>query len=261
MPAPAASRSCGALAPARHREVRREALLPRAAAVALALGVLAGAARADVAGSVVSLAGTVVARTPGGAQRLIASKSDVMEGELLATAADSFARVRFRDGTEISLRPNTQMRIEAYRYDGAKPAEDNVFLNLLKGGLRAITGAIAKRNPNAYRMDAVTATIGIRGTHYGALICQDDCAGLTRPDGSPLQNGLHMDVEEGCIAATNEVGRQAYCRGQFAYVPSKVQLPEFIPPNLGIRIPVLEQTRPFGPPIPGEPGAPQECVI
>jgi hypothetical protein len=226
------------------------------------LAALAGAAQADVAGNVVSLAGTVVARTPAGAQRIIALKSDVMEGELLATAADSYARVRFRDGTEVTLRPNTQMRIETYKYSDARPTEDNVFLNLLKGGLRAITGAIAKRNPKSYRMDAVTATIGIRGTHYGALICQDDCAGLTRPDGTPLQNGLHMDVEDGCIAASNDAGQQAYCGGQFGYVGSKVQLPQFIPPDLGIRIPILDQARPFGPSIPGEPGSgPQECVI
>jgi hypothetical protein len=231
-------------------------------ALALLLAMAASAAQADVAGSVVSLNGTVVARAPDGTQRIIAQKSDVFEGELLATASESYARLRFKDGGEITLRPNTQLRIETYKYKQEKAEEDNIFLNLLKGGLRAITGSVAKRNPRAYRMDALTATIGIRGTHYGALICQNDCGGLTRPDGSPLPNGLHLDVADGSILVSNDAGQQILNVNTFGFVKDRISLPQLLPRELGIRIPILDQQAPTGPGGPGAtPGIQQECII
>jgi len=231
-----------------------------ALALLLALGVRT--AHAEVAGAVESLSGTVVARAPDGTQRIIAQKSEVFEGELLATASDSYVRVRFKDGGEITLRPNTQLRIETYKFRQDKPQEDNILLNLLKGGLRTITGLVGKRSPRVYRMDTITATIGIRGTHYGALLCQNDCGGLTRPDGSPLPNGLHLDVADGSILVSNDAGQQVLEVNTFGFVRERTALPQVLPRELGIRVPILEQHAPTGSRVPGAaPGIQQECIL
>jgi hypothetical protein len=51
---------------------------------------------------------------------------------------------------------------------------DGFMMRLVKGGLRAVTGLIGKRNPNNVRMRAGTATIGIRGTHWGVMCVGED---------------------------------------------------------------------------------------
>jgi hypothetical protein len=50
-------------------------------------------------------------------------------------------------------------------------------MQLFAGGLRAITGLIAKNAPEAAKLQTKTATVGIRGTDFDARICQKECAG------------------------------------------------------------------------------------
>lgn len=50
------------------------------------------------------------------------------------------------------------------------------FFRLLKGGFRSVSGLIGKANHDDYRVSTPVATIGIRGTQYGARLCQGDCS-------------------------------------------------------------------------------------
>ena len=84
------------------------------------------------------------------------------------------------------LRPNTQLKIEAYSYDERQPQSDNVLISLLKGGMRSVTGLLGRRNPGNFRVATPSATIGIRGTHFGALVCNNDCQNIIR---SPTDHG------------------------------------------------------------------------
>jgi hypothetical protein len=43
-------------------------------------------------------------------------------------------------------------------------------MNLIEGGFRTITGAIAKQNPGDYQVNTPVATIGVRGTDYAAVV-------------------------------------------------------------------------------------------
>jgi len=52
----------------------------------------------------------------------------------------------------------------------------HAFLSLLKGGFRAVSGAIGKINHDDYQINTPVATIGIRGTNYLAVICDTQCA-------------------------------------------------------------------------------------
>ena len=176
----------------------------RRAAASLAIAVAGWLPQAAFAlsGHVTNISGVVVARHADGSQRILSVRSEVKEGDLLVTAENSYARVKFTDGGEVVLRPGTQVKIDAYRYEEAKPEGDGFAMSLLKGGLRSVTGALARRNPERATYATPTATIGIRGTHFGALFCADDCIQVPAPGGSPPANGLHVDVADGRIVAS-----------------------------------------------------------
>jgi len=99
------------------------------------------------------------------------------EGDLIVTEKDSFAQVVFSDGSQIALRPNSRLSITQYHFDKESPREDHMLLDLVRGGLRTITGLVGKRGDlNAYSMRlGPTATIGIRGTDFVARLCEADC--------------------------------------------------------------------------------------
>ncbi|MCX8086056.1 MAG: FecR domain-containing protein [Rhodocyclaceae bacterium] len=187
-------------------------------------------------GEVTHLSGTLSVLKADGSSKLLSVKSQIAEGDVLTTEADSYARIKFVDGAEVVLRPNTRFKVERYRFEEGKPEGDNVFVSLLKGGLRTVTGLIAKRNKDKVAYQTPTATIGIRGTHFGALFCQGDCGELRTAAGDIPANGLHVDVAAGAISLTNNAGSFEFAAGQFAFVPDALRPPELVPPERAIRV-------------------------
>ena len=188
-------------------------------------------------GQVTHLSGTLVGRTDGQMQpRLLATRSSISPGETIATQGDTYARVKFNDGTEVVLRPNTQFKIEQYTYDEKEPSKDNIIFGLLKGGLRSVSGLISKRNKEKIQFTTATATVGIRGTHFGMLMCSADCANVPTVTGNMPPDGLHVDVAAGQIVVTNQAGSQVFNPGQFGYVPVGGAPPTVVPPQNGIRV-------------------------
>lgn len=109
----------------------------------------------------------------GSSARLVAKDETVQRGEVLKTGPRSFTIVKLNDGTRMTIRPNSSFSVEQFN-----PKEDSTasaVLRLFRGGMRAITGYISKRNPNGYRVKTGVATLGIRGTEFDARLCQDDC--------------------------------------------------------------------------------------
>ena len=186
-------------------------------------------------GQVTHLSGTAVARRDDGASRIVSVRSVVREGDLLLTADNTYARVMWADGTDIVMRPNSQLKIDAFRYEEGRPQGDNIVISLIKGGMRAVTGLLAKRNPRNFRVAAPNATIGIRGTQFGALFCNDDCGKLRDTSGGPPANGLHIDVSDGEILVTTQAGTVPFGIGQFGYVAAPTVLPVLVPPSSGTK--------------------------
>ena len=118
------------------------------------------------AGRVNFASGIVQATNPDGVRRALAKGSIVMSGDTITTSSGSLAHIRFNDGAYVSLKPNSNFRIDEYRYEQEDTGKSRGFFSLLAGGLRTITGLIGKRDNNNYRMSTSVATIGIRGTHY-----------------------------------------------------------------------------------------------
>lgn len=182
---------------------------------------------AITAGKVTHLSGPLFAKKADGTTKTLSRDSVVEEGDLLITEKRTYARIKFQDNSEVTLRPGTQFKVEAFSHDPYQPKEDKAIFNLFKGALRAITGQIGKRgNPDSYKMKTPPAVIGIRGTIYEVKICANDCAGLS--------DGIYFFVPEGGITITNAAGTQAVGAGQYAYAQDVNSMPVLLPGNPGI---------------------------
>jgi len=130
-----------------------------------------------------SVEGTAYVTRADGRQTILARGTALGVGDALSTTRNSTVRLRFTDGGETAVRPDSRITVQAYNYSRDEPQSDSLILGLLKGGLRAITGSIGKRgNLDAYKLNVNTATIGIRGTDYTARLCNNDC----KPESEPI---------------------------------------------------------------------------
>lgn len=192
------------------------------------------AAPAAASGSVSQLAGTLSVRKPDGSIRILSSKSDIQSGDTLNTQKDSYAQIKFADGAQITLKPNTSVKIENFNFNEAEPQKDNFLFALVKGGVRAVTGLVGKRgDPDAYKMGTETATIGIRGTTYGA----DDCTGTSAGVGqcANLEAAVYISVSDGEIIASNNSGSVSFVAGQFGMIDSRDRRPRFLAADPGLQ--------------------------
>jgi hypothetical protein len=181
---------------------------------------------ASIVGTVTHTSGPMAAHKQGGKVKSLAVNSSVEDGDLLVTEKRTYARIKFTDGSEVTLKPASQFRVEKYQYDQSKPKEDAAVFNLVKGGLRTITGQVGKRgDQDSYRMKTPTATIGVRGTVYDVHFCQGSACGAVQP-------GLYLAVAGGSVVITNDAGKQTTLQvqaGQFVYVKDANTPPVVLP--------------------------------
>jgi hypothetical protein len=203
----------------------------------LSIGGLSLTAAAAESGAVMNVTGTLTAKGPDGTLRVLAVKSPVSPGDTLITGRDSYARVKFPDGGEISLRPDSHFKILSFHFSEQQPEKDSAGFNLLKGSMRALSGLVGKRgDPDSYQIKTLAATAGIRGTAFGLLLCQNDCAHIPSPTEAPPADGLHSDVEQGTIILKNDAGSQLVNAGEFGYVQNAQSSPALVPKEQGIKI-------------------------
>jgi len=144
-------------------------------AALLAVTLVAAAFAAEsgtAAGKVMAVKGNVTAQSQSGATREIATGQEIYVGDRVVTQAGSFAVIEFIDGARATVRPSSELVVNKYAY-GSK--DDGAVLDLVKGGLRALSGAIAKDNPENFKVKTNVATLGVRGTEFDIRLCEKDC--------------------------------------------------------------------------------------
>ena len=213
--------------------------------IATALLLIATAAQAaDVVGKVGYMSGSLMAKRADGTIKVMGPKSEVLAGDTLVTTGDSYAQVQMNDGAKMTLRPHSTLKIEEYQFNKQEPKSDNAVFRLLKGGFRTLTGLIGKRgDPNAYKVRAAAATIGIRGTDFSSRLCatancQDDAATSARQPGkqqaapppaasAEAPPGLYVTVHSGQVVMAQADGVLNLGRGEtgFAGTAALVRLP------------------------------------
>ena len=194
----------------------------------LIIGLLAavtsvGASAAVEVGEVTFSRGVLTGQVDGEPPRLIGKGSPLHNGEVLNTGSRGFALIRLDDGTKMTLRPSTTFKIEDVNVD---KGSENALFSLIRGGLRAITGAISKASSNAFKINTTVATIGIRGTEFDARLCTEDCQQEEQAAPQAAQResrvvgriallrGRASAIEDGRDARALSVGAAVYERDQ-----------------------------------------------
>ncbi len=181
----------------------------------------AAAQQTPAAGSLIMSIGTVSTVREG---KVIPAPrgTPVLVGDMVRTGASSNAQLKLNDGAIIALRPNSEFKVNTFNYSGKNDGSENASLSLLKGGVRAVTGAIGRVNHDNLKIDAVVATIGIRGTGFNVVLCDAAC----QASSPGVKGGLYAGVFEGRIAVTNEAGTAVELGvNQFLYVADAKTLP------------------------------------
>ncbi len=207
------------------------------AVIAIALAAGAGVATAaDSPGQVVHLSGTLSAQRADGTIRILSRGSQINVGDTLTTQADSYGQLSFADGSTMTMRPRTTLKVDGFSFDQEKPAADNALFRLIKGGLRTATGLIGKRgNMNAYKIGTSVATIGIRGSVGDTLDCTDGCEGVTRTSGK-VERGLYHATYTGSYVMENETGDIVIGEAQFGFVKDSKSKPVKLPGDPGLNL-------------------------
>lgn len=162
------------------------------------------------AGTTQFTAGDVSLRR-GSAPAMPLAKGTVLEsGDAITTGARGVAQVKFSDGGYVAIQPNSQFDITRYA-DTGNAQQDSFLVNLARGGMRAITGLIGKRNTANYKVTTNTATVGIRGSAFHLAY---------NPDGS-----LSVSTEQDAIEVCTPSGCVGINVGESVLVPSDNSTP------------------------------------
>ena len=212
-----------------NRSLRRCLLTVLGSLACIALSVPLQAA--TTAGRVVFVLGQPKATDSAGADRALTRGDEVYSGDSLATAARERLQVSMVDGAFISVQPGSTYVIQEYVYSGAPDGTEQASYQLVKGGIRALTGLIGKSKPEAYKVNTAVATIGIRGTGHNTRLCQGDCGAL--PD------GLYHNTWEGITFVENNVDSKDVPTGRGVYVKDINTMIEFQEQTPGVTAAVV----------------------
>lgn len=150
----------------------------------------------------------------------------VRQGDRILTEVRTQARIEFIDDSSMTLRPSSQVNIDEFRWD-QQSRTGRSLLSFIKGAFRAISGLIAKNNADDYAIQTMVGSIGIRGTDFGARLCQQQsCIVQTGDRQLSLSEGIYVGVLQGSIALQSEARETLVNRGEAIYQKDAASEPE-----------------------------------
>src|SRR5687768_11267525 len=144
----------------------------------------AWAQSAEPAGRFLSVTGEVGIVGRDGAQRGAQRGLEIREGDTVVTGPSALAQLRMGDGGLISVRADSEFKLEQFGFKGRDDRNASFVVSILKGGFRTITGLIAQVNRSGYRISTPSATIGVRGTHFEVVHVLPQIASQQVPAGT-----------------------------------------------------------------------------
>ena len=126
----------------------------------------------------------------------------VFHNETVVTQEVSATRVVFKDDTQLSVGPTSQVKLDNFVYN-PNPGAKTVSISFVKGVFRFVGGKLSRD----YKIETPAVTIGVRGTVFTVLI---------------LDNGReYISVESGTVYVTCRRGVSiAVNAGQMTYIGS-----------------------------------------
>ncbi len=87
------------------------------------------------------------------------------QAERVSTGQTGAATLTLKDGTVLTLGPNTTVDLNQFQFD-ATTQKGHFALDLLQGSIRVVTGLLARINPELFKVTTPTAVVGVRGTDF-----------------------------------------------------------------------------------------------
>ena len=154
-------------------------------------------------GYVAQLEGRASARDDTGRVQQLQINSMIFEGDRIETDVGSRVQIMMDDGAEVLLKEDSVLKITEYVITAGYDRDSSSVLDLLRGGLRKITGSIGSSALANYQVQTGLATIGIRGTDYVIKLCKlDDCTRTVSRNDPDAK--LHAVVLDGAITLTTD---------------------------------------------------------
>lgn len=113
-----------------------------------------------------SIGSSEIQRTGTGQRQPVSKGSAIQPGDIIRTSASGHVHVRFIDGALLSVRPQSVLHVEEYRYDAAQPEQSLVKFYLETGTVREVSGRAAQLAKERFRLNTPLVAIGVRGTDF-----------------------------------------------------------------------------------------------
>ncbi len=138
----------------------------------------AGAAPASEIGSAVVVVNLVTAALAK-ETRTLAVGDAVRESEVIEVGSDGSSEIRLEDETKLALGPGARLTLDKFVYDRDR-TQGSIFVNLVKGSFRFITGLAAKPS---YVVRVPSASITVRGTIFDVFVEESGASWLLLHEG------------------------------------------------------------------------------
>ena len=139
-------------------------------------------------------------------------------GETIKTGPKGLGQLVFPDRSMLYIKASSELLIEAFHFDAQDPQQDKSVTTIIKGGMRALSGIVGKRNPDNVQYNTRVSTIGIRGTavdiNQGAPEClsNDQLDSCTASGASTDEWAVTFDFGQGWVET--EGGRVDVAEGE-----------------------------------------------
>jgi hypothetical protein len=99
-----------------------------------------------------------------------AKAGDLIEqADVVTTGLGSSVGITFIDGSRFSAGPNSRIELKQFRFN-ATTHEGEFLTDMQRGTLAIVSGQIAKRSPDAMKVQTPTTILGVRGTTFAVKI-------------------------------------------------------------------------------------------
>lgn len=210
----------------------------------------------DLAGEVLATSGPTMRLRLHQLNAPVRQGSAIHAGDRFRTGAGGRIELRMRDGAILSVGPESEFRIDDYRFDAGT---QRAFYSLARGLVRTLSGAIGKIRHEDFQLSTPTAAIGIRGTDFTVehTLCMPSAQ---CDDGALPGERLRVTVHEGRVAVASAstrlevpAGRTVRLAGRNGVLMSDRESPgaQQAPDPGSLRQPGLIEQR-YRPILPGE---------
>lgn len=141
-----------------------------AAAVCTALAVSAAPVAAAEIGQIKNTSGEVYLLRNNNQQP--AKAGDLVEqADIITTGANGSVGITLIDNSRLSAGPNTRIELKQFRFNPTTQ-EGESLTEVRRGTLAIVSGQIAKRSPDAMKVQTPTTILGVRGTSFAVKVEQ-----------------------------------------------------------------------------------------